>query len=651
MASHKHQTVPFILNNGAVMTDGQSAKLAKGQFGIIQIDRTQATALGQKVSQTIPTTPKDKKFQLAVGAPDLTPSKQTSNQSWKSRPFKLSEVVDISVSAPKIGITLDKWLFGYNGKAGSEIVLKNGDVEVIDIVLGGEGIGMLGYEDAQVVVQLILQAPNEGAFTMHEIVENAVEELKRVKLKGNIPVTDYIKVSAINSENPVTVSGSDYTFFNLTVSDEGRLSDGALVQAQYPLHDVKQTDYRDGKSTYTILAPAGTVLANFIQSSVSLADANCDGEPEVTTSTVSTAWVAGDTCKASAEDYTIQLADTKCGSNRLAELQAHYPDLNILIDTPQQTQSVTLTGTSGTGNIVIDGVNYNVAFTTDLATSATNFDTSHSTALTALGIDVTVAGAVLTFTANSGSFPLISFSNTSGTLGATVGALAGSGAINEFLCQTVYRTKVFTNVVCEDCDPMLRDIFVSEKPSSFEFVDWEKEVKVYSETAKMGIMLEGKELIFSGSEEYREEIPFAYTSTRISIANQAPGKVNESYNVGTNGRIALKNLSRATDPVGLGKDLWMYEDYAWTYFTGFPKHKGNNYAKWVLGEESLLKPLNYYVMYSVKVRPVNLTQSFSGELVENMDYIILAEVGKHSAVETYVNALATAVGLPTVSAY
>lgn len=651
MGSHKHQTVPFILNNGTVMTNGQSAKLAKGQFGIIQIDRSSATALGQKVSNVIPTTPKEREFQLAIGAPELTPSKQTSNQSWKSRPFKLSEVLDISVSAPKIGITLDKWLFGYNGKAGSEIILKNGDVEVIDITLEGDAIGMLGYEDSQVTVQLILQAPNEGTFTMHEIVEKGVEELKRTTLKGNVPITEYVKITPINNENTATVAGVSYTFFTLTVTDEGRLSDLALVQAQYPAYDVKQTDYKDGKSTYTVIAPAGTSLSNYVQTFVSTADVDCDGIPEITTNTVSTAWVTGNTCKAAYENYTIQLADTKCGDNRLAELQANYPNLSILVNTAQQRQTVTLTGTSGTGNIVINGINYLTTFNTNLTTTASNFASTHALVLLDKGITVTASSGVLTFTANTGVFPLITFSNATLTLGATLGSVTGIGAIDEFLCQTVYRTKVLTNIVCEDCDPMLRDLFVSEQPSSFEFVDWVKDSKIYSESAKMGIMLEGKEFVFSGTEEYREDIPFAYTSTRIYVANQAPGMVNESYNIGTNGRIALKNLSRATDPVGLGKDLWMYEDYAWTYFTGFPKHKGNNYAKWVLGEESLLKPLNYYVMYSVKVRPVNLVQSFSGELVENIDYVIIAEVGKHAAVESYVNALATAAGLPTVSVY
>lgn len=650
MASHAPQTVGFITNNGSVMTDGYSARLGRGQFGII--DKGAApSALGQKVTSTIATSPKDRLFQLAVGAPDLNPSKFQSNQAWRSRPFKLSEVVDISVTAPKLGITVDKWILGYNGVDGTEIVLQNGDNEVIDITLEGEAIGMLGYEDSKVRVQLHLTAPNKGAFTMHEIVEKGVQQLKEVKLKGGIPITEYVDIQPVNSENPVTVAGADYTFYNLTITDEGRLSDLGLVQAQYPLHKVVQSNYSDGKSTYTIVAPTGTVLANFTQTSVSAIDTDCDGEPNTTTSSVSTAWTEGSTCRAIVEDYTIQVADNECGQNRLADLQAYYPELNILVDTPQQTQTVTLTGTSGTGNVIIDGTNYLATFNTNLTTTATNFDTLHSTALTALGITVSASGAVLTFTANAGSFPVISFDNLTGNLGATVGAIAGSGTANEFLCQTVYRTRVFTNIVCEECDPTLRDLFVSQKPESFEFVDWAAEPKVYSETAKMGIYFEGKESIFSATEEFRGEIPYIYSSTRISVANIAPGFVNHSYNAGTNGRFALKLKSRATEPSGLGKDLWDLEERSRVYFTGAQRHEGNNYAKWVLGEESLLKPLKHYVMYSVRVRPTKFAQSFSGELVENFNYLIVAEVGKHSNVETYINALATAAGLPTVSAY
>ena len=90
-----------------------------------------------------------------------------------------------------------------------------------------------------------------------------------------------------------------------------------------------------------------------------------------------------------------------------------------------QVDKVTLTGTSGTANINVNGVNYLATFTTNLPTSATNFVSSHSAALLAAGIVVTRPNAdgVLVFTANVSGVPfdiLDEIANVSGTLEGTL---------------------------------------------------------------------------------------------------------------------------------------------------------------------------------------------------------------------------------------
>lgn len=42
-------------------------------------------------------------------------------------------------------------------------------------------------------------------------------------------------------------------------------------------------------------------------------------------------WVDGDTCYAQTKKFTLQLKDNECGENRLAELQAYYPNLTITV--------------------------------------------------------------------------------------------------------------------------------------------------------------------------------------------------------------------------------------------------------------------------------------------------------------------------------
>jgi hypothetical protein len=109
-------------------------------------------------------------------------------------------------------------------------------------------------------------------------------------------------------------------------------------------------------------------------------------------------------------------------------LTGEYPALN-----GKTTRTVTLTGTGGTANVVVAGVNYLATFDTTLTQTATNFVTDHAATLLALGYTVTSSGAVLTFTADTTAFPTITVANVTtnlnGTLG-TVTATASTGVPN-----------------------------------------------------------------------------------------------------------------------------------------------------------------------------------------------------------------------------
>ena len=84
---------------------------------------------------------------------------------------------------------------------------------------------------------------------------------------------------------------------------------------------------------------------------------------------------------------------------------AQFVDINsttyVNVAAVAGAKSSTLTGTSGTANITINGVAYLATFTTDLTTSAANFVTSHAAAILARhgNCVVTSSGAVITVTA------------------------------------------------------------------------------------------------------------------------------------------------------------------------------------------------------------------------------------------------------------
>lgn len=91
-----------------------------------------------------------------------------------------------------------------------------------------------------------------------------------------------------------------------------------------------------------------------------------------------------------------------------------------------QISTTTLTGTSGTANITVNGTAYLATFDTDLSTTAANFVTAHSTALLAAGITVTSGTGTIIFTGDN--------IGTSFTIGAAVNAtgnLAGTTAATQ----------------------------------------------------------------------------------------------------------------------------------------------------------------------------------------------------------------------------
>lgn len=744
MSLQTPQQVDFIPLDGRVLTSGGSLGVTDGVLAVV--NNKKVSSNGREVVSTFAGLPKDTEFQILLGKTDVPVTRSTTNKPHASLPFKLSEVVDFTVEVPKKGIKVDDFIIGYNGKNGTELTLKEHSQSRIELTLCGDPMMHLGYETGEVTVAVNLTSPyvdedgnpvGDDAVTMHEIVENAVKEFNKMTLLGGAPITDYVDIIPVNSENEAILGGTSYTFYNLTVPDLGDKTAEARVQAQYPTYKVVKTDrsVNDEESIYTILAPTGTSLSDY---EVSLAQklkgcADCpagydeleagvvysieiedDGADLTTTiddvpgfvtgtvvkisqnggvgvytvvvdnaltdaeiatfkaasaikgtavfsepidvlalcentDTTDYTWTTGSTCTAIAKNFRITVADDECGEDVLADLQANYPNLTIVADTPNLSRTITLTGTSGTANIVIDGVNYLATFASDLTTTAANFDTANSTALTALGIEVTNASGVLTIVAPVDSFPVISVANVSGNLAGTLGTVAASGTEIAGLCQSTFRTSVLTNVVCSECSDEFRALFEAEAPKPFRMNVWEESNVSFSDTAKMGIRVRGKEFVIAGSENYRDNMPFYATSTKLKIAGGQPKMISESFN-NQDRPYAVKVLSIASDAEGLGGNLWEREDKSRFYFDGLSRFEGNNYGKWLWGQETRLKPLAQYIIYSLTVNPIKHYQLVP-HASEKLTYNIIVELGRHEAIETLFNKLAAAASLPAVQAF
>lgn len=738
----------FFVLDGKTLTSGGSLNVTNGVLAIVDNDSSTITQNGRKVVSSFSGLSKNKDFQILLGKIDSPVTRSTTNKPYESLPFKLSEVVDLKVVVPQTkGIKVDDFTIGFNGKAGTELTLKQHSASTIQVELSGAGMEHLGYNSGKYVAVVNLTSPyldengnptGEDAKTMQEIVENAVAEFNRMTLLGGAPITDYVEAIPVNSENEALLGTTDYSFYSLTLVDNGDQTALARVQAQYPTYKVVKTDrIGDEQSVYTIIAPSGTSLSAYVKSlsqllkgcetcpagytelaagvvySITIEDdgadvtTSIDDVPGFVTGTVvkigtsqngvgtytvvtdnalteaeiasfkaanalkstavfdlagdvkalcenntttTTAWATGSTCSAKSDFYRITVADDECGTSILAKLQAAYPELTIVADTVNLTRTVTLTGTSGTANISVGGVNYLATFATDLATTATNFDTTHSAAiLSDTGATVVASGATLVFTAPTDIFPVISIANVTTNLAGTISAAVGAGAAVEGLCRTTYRTSVISNIVCDECSEEFRGLFTTTAPHNYGIVSWEVADKVYSSTAKMGIRFRAKEFVISGTEAFRDDIPFYATSTRLMVAGGQPEFINESWNSQDRPYKVTVN-SIASEPEALGGHLWEREDASRFYFDGLPRFAGNNYGKFLWGQETKLKGLSQYVDYQLTVQPKKYYQ-LTPHASEMITYHCITELGRHESVETLLNALATAANIPAVQAF
>lgn len=221
-------------------------------------------------------------------------------------------------------------------------------------------------------------------------------------------------------------------------------------------------------------------------------------------------------------------------------------------------------------------------------------------------------------------------------------------------CQTVYEATVPTNLVCEECDPMFLDLFISEAPKSWGIYNWIKEENTYDPDALMGIRIKAKETINIADESLKDAMPFLDTSVRIKVSGGYRTSVSQSYEEGRE-VFNIKYLSKQEERENMGGQLWTLEDRDNTYFNLFPRHVAmgeyeHEMAKKVLGQESVLKGDKQYVLYNLTINVPAYQGNSVATLEQKINYLFAAEVGKHASLETELNRIATSAGISTVAA-
>lgn len=631
----KDQFFPALVD-GNVRTTGSSLTLGVGELAFVDINKT--TKDGVKILADFSPIDPSAKLAIRMGEPKDNVSRSEDNKAISTIPFKLEDVVNIYADAPvRPGVKVDDFIIGYNGTAGSEIELDNAENEAIEVCLKGDLMGMIGLPDRKHVARINLTAPIDGVkntdWTMHEIVENAYLELKNYKLPGNIAITDYVDVMLVNSENPI-LPGVASTFYSLVLSDDGTQSSLGKVQAQYPALDVKRISWEGGNTTYSVI---GASLPTAYQATADFILKGCAACP------------AGYTTLSQGVVYEVVIEDPTDLTATVQALPGATVSTAILNDTVGDTNTYSVvtddaltqgeidTFITANPTAVINLINADVADLCESATPAAVVWVAGESCNTD-----TEAYSIVLPDDECGVARLAELQLAYPDLTIAQGASAA--------CQTTYTTTVNTNLVCDECDDIFRDVFVSEGPALYDNVAWIKTPKVYSPTALMGIRVRGKRATLSGSELLRDDMPFFDGSVEISLAGGYPTYTNESYLFGTNDRFTVKYMSRKADAQNLGGNLRKFEEEAQMHFRGRGRYVGNNYGKMVNGQETRLKGLANYITYSVTIAPHNYVSNFQQAQNGATTYHFLVELGKQGALEGVLNKLAAATGLPQVQA-
>ena len=366
--------------------------------------------------------------------------------------------------------------------------------------------------------------------------------------------------------------------------------------------------------------------------------------------TVSTTpWVETGTCNISTDQYTITLKDDKCGNSRLDELQRFYPEYLIEEGIGESSVELTLAGTDGTANIEVGGTEYLATFDTDLTDTAAAFVTDHAVDLEAAGVVVTANAGVLTFVGATQVIEDIIIINVSDSLDGTLGIVTAESVTGA--CQRKYVATVFTDMVCEECDPVFLKQYQSELPEKYDGNNkWSKVENVAASpngNCLAGIRIVGKPFILDGEEALRDDIGFVETSVALRAAAGYPSE--QRLGVGripnTADMFSATYLSRKSDRDNLVGNLRNLEQESLVYFVGeqYPKTYLERMLKGNI--TNLPDSRNQARIYYVELEHRMSTQSFANISTDNIVYPLIVEEGKHQEVEAIVNAIAVGAGL------
>ncbi len=662
MNTHKPHDRHWFLLNGSVMTEGASLDLAKGQLGLFEENRR--SERGMLVADLLGK-PKNTLLVFRYGSGlsgDMTPSGHNfKNQS--SMPFRISDVKCITANYPsRTEQEFDDVIFGWDGIDDSTIVkLRKGYRIPITIELSGKPMGILGYAQEKVVIEDFLDPSDcpqistsiDDGFGCEdcdpcedvnctEVFMAAIKRIRSKQLLGQRLLSDFVDVTPITDcrANPTT---TPYSWFTLTLCDTGDSAALATVQSQYGGNKVVLLKRKGAMSTYSIMVPGDNtaVPEAYIPSgghymktcadcptgsttyeggylySVTLIDDGADQSAAV--QALSTNAVAG-----SAKKVGIQVED-----------RGTY--VVILSEKLTDAEMATFMETNDSAIVYPMGEVADVCFLPAGDPIQWIFDHSCKATMVDYQIILPDNKCGQTIEDELKTYYPASYNVRLSTGGGSVGG-----------CQHKYLATVPTNVVCDECDPIFNDAYVSNAPENYGEVSWTVvPTEVPASPCKCGIRFRGKPVKINPSDCLLDKLAYTETSTRIRVSGGF-SETNDIRFKNYNHVISVKYLSKAAERPSVGGNLRQKEIESYAYFTGNPVHH-NFLARTLMGEDSNIKMDTQYIDYEVVINKSEYSNAQTQRWEYTIAYHIMVDVeADRTNVEAMLQELATAAGLPAI---
>nr|DAW92269.1 MAG TPA: hypothetical protein [Caudoviricetes sp.] len=658
MAIHKPYDRYIICPPHAKLADVDSLLLQEGQIAIYDIEGEQ-TENGLKAITNFKGRRKDEqRYEIRVGRNEMVKSRISDDKSNSTTAFAIDEIIDVYASAPKeSNIKVDEVIFGYNGiDDGTEIKARKGDRIPVHIKLTGRLFELRGYPRGELFIDdyiLFDSCPGKPDVCTEcdpceevDVLAAVLDFIKRVKnqpVAGGGKVGDYIEIKPIHfcdsnpAKEPVEIP---MNFYCIEMCDTGDAYALTQLKAAYPGLDIKRVGRNLSTTKYQVMKQ-GAKPANYTQklSSIMKGCEDCpsgyteveggiiyavtledDGIDQSTVVESLEGAVAGTAIKADAQNngigmYTVAVSK-KLTNKQIETFVEANPTAKVtyVATTKDMCSNPTISTVAWTacGSCTISKEAYSITLPDDECGNTAKEELQEA-------------------------FPYLKIDD--------YGAPGG--------CQHKFKTTVITNMVCEECDPIFKDFYVSKAPESYRGRNWKRLGAVAGDdtiiadplpkNCKVGVLFRGIDYLITPSDCLIDDIAFEEGSVRIAVQGGYPDEQREAISTYYN-PIHTEYKSHWAPRTHMGGHLLGRERESRMYFDFRQTYK-NVMERTFTNEETRLVLLQQYADFSFTINPKRYSNGFGRTISDHITFHFYVPYGAHEGIQELMDMLAASANI------